>query len=211
MDSKEFRQRKFTLQGRMFYPELFEPKAKKTTGRPSQQGGPPPKLQYSLLLAWPIAGDAKQMATLKEIDAHLRAGIATFFPKIPRENLQLPLKKWGVYKKKNGENPQVFLQDCYWMNMAANVDFRPQVVDIHKQDVIDKQEVYSGRNVLVSFSFWEYSNQNYGISVNPRAVMLLDGGEKVVGGVDIGEAFDSFLEQNPTASSTQHADTESLV
>lgn len=201
-EQQAFRKTHFRLAGRMFYPKLLTPEFNKDKG----------KDQFSLLFAWPM-NDKRQAAEMAKISAHLLAGKNTFFKTIPVENLQLPIKTWGKYKKKDGSANAAFLQDCHWMNLSANVDFRPLVIDRNKRDVIDKAELYSGRNCAIDFSFWEYSNKNFGISTNISAVVLLDGGEKVAtGGIDVDAAFAGFLDDSGVSTSSEDlGSAESLI
>lgn len=196
MDAKDYRKVSFTLKGRIFHPALLTPKKQRKSD----------KEKFSVLFAWPIGDQAEQ---LKAIETHLRAGIQHFLAGIPKASLQLPIKTWGKYQKKDGSPNAEYLRDCKWMNISANKDFAPTVVDRWKNPVVDPVEIYSGRNALVNFSFFTYRNENFGISANLKAVMLLDGGEKQVGGVNIDQAFESFL--GDTAGGDFAGETDSLV
>lgn len=181
-----FYSKKFTLKGRIFYPELFEPKVSKA----NPQGAP----KYSCMFAWDI-NDVAQSAQTQAVAQFLATGKAKFFPQIPDEHFKKPVKTWGKYQRQDGKPVQAFLEGKHWMNLSANAQFAPQVVDQARQPVLDAAEVYSGRNVLVNFSFWAYQNSgNTGISTNLEAVMLLEGGDREAagGGVNLDEAFGGF-------------------
>lgn len=201
MDSKEFRKVHFQLQGRIFYPKLLKPEFNKDKN----------KSQYSVMFSWPI-GDPKQVAQMKKIEQHLAQAKAAFFKTIPVSNLQLPIKTWGKYVKKDGTPNSPFLQDCHWMNLASNESFAPIVIDSDKNAVLAEAELYSGRRAVVDFSFWEYANKNFGISANVYAVMLQDGGDRVAtGGVNVDEAFKHFVSDTVDHGSSQVNDSESLI
>jgi len=125
--------------------------------------------------------------------------------------LQLPIKAWGKYERKDGSPNPEFLRDCYWMNLTSGEKFKPKVVNRQKQEVIDSAEIYSGRNALLNFSFYEYSNKNYGMSANIKAIMLLEGGEEVAsGGVNVDEAFKGFVDDSAPVEG-DFSDSESLI
>jgi len=187
MDRKDYNKVKFTLKGRIFFPKLFVPEASDLN----------PRKKYSTLFAWDM-GSQKEI--MDAIAKHIRIGIDGQLKGIPEASLQLPIKTWGKYQRKDGKPNADFLKDMHWMNVSSGEQFAPMVIDSNKQQVIDPVEVWSGRNAAVNFSFWVYNNKNYGISANLNAVMLLDGGEKVVGGVNVDEAFGSFASDTTTAN-----------
>src|SRR5690606_181168 len=99
----------FTLAGRIFYPKLLKAEFNKDKK----------KNQFSVLFSWPI-GDPKQVEQMKRIEAHLAAAKQAFFPSIPVKNLQLPIKTWGKYERKDGKPVQPFLEGTHWMNLTSN-------------------------------------------------------------------------------------------
>lgn len=182
MDKKEFGKMSFTLKGRIFYPKLFVPEASDLN----------PKKKFSVLFAWEIGSQAEMMTKLQE---HIKSGIDSQLKGIPQSSIMLPVKTWGKYQRKDGKANPAFLDNCHWMNVSSNEDFKPILVDQSKQEVLSPAEVYSGRNAAVNFSVWIYNNKNYGVSANLNAVMLLDGGDREGGGVSVEDAFSSFTKQ----------------
>lgn len=183
MDKKEFQRVSFTLKGRIFFPKLFVPEASDLN----------PRKKFSVMFAWDIGSQPEQMAKIQE---HIKAGVESQLKGIPQSSIMLPVKTWGKYQRKDGKPNPEFLRDTHWMNVSSGEEFKPVLVDKHKQEVISPAEVYSGRNAAVNFSFWIYNNKNYGISANLNAVMLLDGGEREGGGVNVEDAFSAFTTES---------------
>lgn len=173
---------KFTLQGRIFYPTLLQPEANRN-GR----------VQYSTLFAWKFNSND---AETKRIGAFLAQIKAQYFPSIPDLYFLNPVKKWGQYVRQDGRPNHEFLKDSYWINLSSGVDFPPTIVDKFRNQVVDKAEVYSGRNAVVSLSFYKTDKEKKGAGANLNAVMLLDGGDKEGGSVSINlnEVFGAFAQ-----------------
>lgn len=177
-----FYSKSFTLKGRIFYPELFQPK-------PNDQG----RLKYSVMFGWPLQDD--QTAKVQEIGRFLQEAKQRFFAQVPDQFFVKPIKNFNTYVRQDGKPNHEFLRDSYWMNLSASEGFPPQVVDQGYSQVLDQAQVYSGRNALVNFNFYSYQvNGKAGISANVSAVMLLEGGERESGsgGINLNEAFGSF-------------------
>lgn len=177
-----FYSRNFTLKGQIYFPEILVPK-------PNDKG----VMKYTTLFAWD-ANDATQAAQVQAIGEFLAGAKQQFYPTIPEQHFGKPLKRWDTYVRQDGKPNHDFLTGKYWMNASATERVKPTVVDQWKQEVIDPAQVYSGRNALLNFSFYGYdANGNKGIAVNISAVMLLEGGERMLGGgVNLDDAFGGF-------------------
>lgn len=182
---KNFWYQKFTLQGRIFYPALTKPE-------PTRNGVP----KYSVLFAWKM-DDQRNAPATQAIGAFLGNVKQNYFPSIPMQFFQNPVKKWGEYVRQDGKPNHAFLEGCYWINLTSGVDFPPPVVDKFKQPVMNEAEIYSGRNAVVSLSFYRIDKEKKGAGANINAVMLLDGGDQVQGSgsVNIDEVFGGFAAQ----------------
>lgn len=184
--NKEFFYQRFTLQGRLFHPAVLTPVPNKNN-----------VLKFSALFAWAM-NDPRNAAELQKINNFLVQAKQMFHPQIPQQFFMNPIKKWGEYVRQDGKPMPEYLNGHYWMNLTSGVEFPPLVVDKWKNAVMDKAEVFSGRNVALSFSFFNIDGKKnggkYGIGANLVAIMLLDGGDKVAGSgaVDVNSVFGSF-------------------
>ncbi|HET8688178.1 MAG TPA: ssDNA-binding protein, partial [Methanosarcina sp.] len=186
-EEKKFWYQKFTLKGRMFFPELLEPKV-----------GSNGRLKYELLFGCKYNEPANQ-AEIQRIGQFLMQAKQKYHATIPDQFWGNPVKKFDTYIRQDGKPNHEFLRDCYFFNASSGKDMPPIVVNSMRQPVIDKAEVYSGRNCVVNISFWlndggKDGTGKKGVGVNISAVMLLDGGEKEGGQaqVNINEVFGAF-------------------
>lgn len=180
---KAFWYQKFTLEGRIFYPDLLEPKA-----------GTNGKLKFSCMFAFKIGTNPAELA---KVASFLQQAKGDYFPSIPMQFFVNPLKRFDTYQRMDGKPNHEFLRDHYWLNLSSGVDFPPPVVNKMRQPIMDKVEVYSGRNAVINLTFYKIDNDKKGVGTNVNAVMLLDGGEKEGGasvGVNINEVFGSFAQ-----------------
>lgn len=177
---KAFWYQRFTVEGRIFYPDLLEPKAKEGQ-----------REKYGCLFAWKMGSNP---AVTQAIGQFLAQAKQNYFPTVPQQYFVNPCKRFDTYQRMDGKPNAEFLRDCYWMNLSSGKDFPPQVVDKMRQKIIDKAEVYSGRNAVVSISFYKIDNDKKGVGVNINAVMLMDGGNKEGGAAapDVNELFGQF-------------------
>lgn len=186
-DQKTFAQKRFTLKGRIFYPNLFTPK-KKQTGREV----------FDCMFAFTKEENAQVLA---EINTHLGAGVQAFHTGIPHHILVNPLKHYDTYVSQAGKKAADFLKGYYWVNLSTGKDYPPQMIKQNMQPLtaLDAAEVYSGRNAAVSMSFYIMMPQagvpgsKRGFGTNFNALMLLEGG-KAEGGssVDVEQVFGQF-------------------
>jgi len=178
-----FYDKKFTFQGRVFFPDLLQPKARK----------PGERLKYSAMFSWPM-NSPQNAAMTAQVGAFLAESKQKFFPTIPDQYFVNPIKKWGVYQRTDGKPNHAFLKDSYWINLSSGDQFPPLIVDHNRQPLMDPAKVYSGMNAVVSFSFYALTGEKKGLSANLLAVMIMPGGEKEGGipQVDVNQVFGSF-------------------
>lgn len=174
---RDFFNKSFTLQGRVFFPKLLAPEA-------NQKG----RLQYSCMFAWDMGSNPEMT---QQLGAFIGSVQTTFFPAIPAQFFLNPIKKWGVYMRQDGKPNPAYLNNCYWINASSGEQFPPQIVDQQRQPIIDPSLVYSGMNAVINVSFYKIDQEKKGVGVNVQAVMIMAGGEKE-GGVPVVNVNDVF-------------------
>jgi hypothetical protein len=179
---KEFFYQRFTLQGRVFYPNLLEPVANRNG-----------VLKFSAVFAWGINSPENQ-ASMAAINAFLGQAKQKFHPQVPMQYFMNPVKKYGEYQRQDGKPMADFFKDCYWLNLTSGAQFQPMVVDKFRNPITSKEEIYSGRNAVLSFTFYNINNEKKGVGANLVAIMLLDGGKKEVSSntPDVNSIFGGF-------------------
>lgn len=185
---KAFWYQRFTLEGRMFYPDLLEPKASKNGGA----------LRYGLMFACKMGSNPQEIA---KIGAFLQQAKGQYHSNIPDQFWNNPVKRFDTYQRTDGRANHEFLRDCYFINLSTGLDMPPQVVNSARQPVMDKAEVYSGRNCVISLTFWlnnggKDGTGKKGVGANINAVMLMNGGDKEGGSVaiNVNEVFGNFAQ-----------------
>lgn len=181
-----FNSREFVLQGRIFHPNLIS-----KTVLTEQEIAAGKKPQYKCQFAWP-KNAAANAQTMQNVFAFLNEMKEKIFPTIPWTHFVYPVKDFDTYVRQDGKPNGDHLRDHYWMNPTTMFDFC--LVDQNKNPVFNEADVYSGRNALLSFTFYKSDGQKKGFGVNIRAIMLLEGGEKLggVAPVDPNQAFGNF-------------------
>lgn len=179
---KEFFYQRFTLQGRVFYPNLLEPVANRNG-----------VLKFSAVFAWGINSPENQ-ASMAAINKFLADAKQKFHPSVPMQYFLNPVKKYGEYARQDGKPMAEFFRDCYWLNLTSGSQFQPMIVDKFRNPITSKEEIYSGRNAVLSFSFYNINSEKKGVGANLVAVMLLDGGKKEVSSntPDVNAIFGGF-------------------
>lgn len=196
-DQNKFLNQKFTLKGRILFPNLLTMK-KKTK--------PEDRDVYDVMFAWFPQENAQTMGLLSQ---WLQHATAMFHQGCNPAALQQPIKDFNTYVRQDATPNPDYLKGQLWVNASTGKDYPPQVVKqvpgmglVRLKSPEDDAEVYSGRNAVITISFWPLfpkpgaQNQKRGFSVNVDAVLLLDGGE-VVGGapsVDVNQVFGAFVQ-----------------
>ena len=122
-----------------------------------------------------IPKDEKE--TVKAIQAAIEAGknaavLSKWGGKLPKK-LDLPLHD-------GEEKDDEVYEDCYYVNAKCRT--RPQIIDKHKQPIVDEDEIYSGVYAFVSLSFYGYDvNGNRGIACGLNNIMKFKDGERLGG------------------------------
>lgn len=181
-ESRQFWRKSFTLQGRIFYPNLLKPNVNKN-GRAT----------FNTMFAWKVDSNSQVM---KELNDFLSKAKGTFHPSVPMQFFVNPLKKFDTYVRQDGKPNAAFLTGCYWVNAQSGAEIAPAIVDQTRQPVINEAEVYSGRNAVINISFYNIDKEKKGIGVNVNAVMLMPGGDRegLAGSVNIDQIFGGFAQ-----------------
>ena len=178
----------FTMKGRIFYADIL------AVGR---------KGNYSVLFAWHKNDNAQEFQRLQNF---ITQGLQTFHPGLNQQALVNPVKFFDTYVRTDGKQNADFLKDCFWINMASGAVVPPSVFkNVHGIGPVacnpdsDRAEVYSGRNAVVSFSFYNLRGEEgkrRGLSANVNAVLLLEGGAHEGGqaSIDANAVFGSFMQ-----------------
>lgn len=168
---------------RMSYANVFEAKA-------IGDGG---DKKYSVCLLV----NKNDAATLAKIDAAVKAAIVLGKEKFGQ--------KWGTSKSKplklplrdgddeRGDNPEY--ADNYFLNAAGQN--RPGVVDKDRNEILDKEEFYSGCYGRASINFYPFDvSGNQGIACGLNNVQKLADGEPLSGGRSAADDFADEFEED---------------
>lgn len=176
----------FTIQGRIMHPNLL-------TAKSREEGKAP---NFSLMLVWEAHTNGP---TLQAMNALMAEAFATLQPGANPAVLVNPIKDYNSYIRQDGKPNPDYTQGCLWINASSGAAFAPVVVDQFQAQVVNEAEVYSGRNAAVNVEFYNMNGGKdgkgrRGLGVNIKAVMLLEGGEKLAGSapVDLNAAFANF-------------------
>ena len=157
---------------RFSYANVFEPKA-------MNEGA---EAKYSVSLIIPKS-DKK---TLAKIDAAIKAAIeegkAKFGGKVPA-NLKLPLRD-GDAERPDDEN----YANSMFVN--ANSSQKPGIVDENRDEIMAKDEFYSGCYGRASINFYAFNvSGSKGIAAGLNNLQKLEDGECLAGGASAQEDF----------------------
>lgn len=152
---------------RFSYANVFEPKAISEDQ----------EKKYSVSLIIPKSDTRTIDKIKKAVQAALEEGKSSKFGgKIPAK-YKNPLRD-GDEERPDDEN----YADSYFVN--ANANKKPGVVDENRDEIIDKDEFYSGCYGRASINLYAFNvNGNKGIAAGLNGVQKLEDGERLGGGV----------------------------
>lgn len=155
---------------RFSYVHVFQPYSNKPNQDP----------RYSLLLLIPKS-DKKTIAAIRAAQQEaLELGKEKHFGgKIPR-NWKDTLHD-GDEEGDLDQNPEQ--EGHMYMTVGSSEAYPPGVVDIRRQPIIDRADVYSGCYGRVSINAYAFSNESKGVSFGLRHVMKTRDGEPLGGAV----------------------------
>lgn len=184
-----FRENRFLLKGRIFFPALLKPK-------PNKEGT---KTNYNVQFAWKPEENAEVHAKL---GAFLSQAYNTFYPGFPIQNWVNPVKRFDTYVRMDGKPNAEYLRGLCWVNAATGIEVPPYVcmqgpvpgsfIQLRSPD--HDAEEYSGRNAVMEISFYRIQKNKHGLSTNVNTVLLLPGGEREGGfsAPDLNKLFGGF-------------------
>ena len=141
--------------------------------------GQPLKYSASLIIS---KKDKTTLANIKAAtDAAIEQGKAKWGGKVPK-NLKLPLRDGDEERDSEAYEGSFFIN--------ATSKNRPGVLNENKEEMMDKEELYSGCYAKVSLNFYPFdSNGNKGIACGLNNIMKIKDGERLSGGASASEDF----------------------
>lgn len=130
--------------------------------------------KYSVALLIPKSDKVSLAKIEAAVKAAIEIGKTKWGDKVPPPSkLKLPLRDGDEEK---GDDP--VYKGMHFLN--ANCSNRPQVVDKNKNEILDKEEIYSGMWGLASVTFYPFdTNGNKGIACGLNNLMKTKDGEKL--------------------------------
>ena len=161
---------------RFSYLTVFEPKS-------VEEGGPK---KYSVSLLIPKTDKKTIKAIEAAIEAAKEEGKAKLGGKIPA-NLKTPLRDGDEDRPED----EVYA-GCMFVN--ANSPRKPGIVDEDVNEIIDRDEIYSGAYGRASINFYAYNvGASKGIACGLNNIQKLKDGERLGGGTSAEEDFGDDL------------------
>ena len=151
---------------RFSFVNVFEPKAMNEGDQP----------KYSMCILIPKTDTATIEKINKAIECAKQAGKAKLADKngkIPA-NIKSPLRDGDIER----EDDPTF-EGHFFIN--AKSSYKPGVVDRNLNDILDRDEVYSGCYGRVSLNFYAYNISSKGIAAGLNNVQKLEDGERLAG------------------------------
>lgn len=159
---------------RFCYAHVFEPV--------TMNDGDNPKYNISILIP---KSDTKTIDKIKKaIEAAKQAGkakIADKNGKIP-STIKLPLRDGD---EERSDDPAY--ANCYFVNASSTR--KPSIVDANLDQIIDKEEFYSGCYGRASINFYAFNVQSKGIAAGLNNLQKLEDGERLEGGASAEDDF----------------------
>lgn len=159
---------------RFCYAHVFEPV--------SMNDGDNPKYNISILIP---KSDTKTIDKIKKaIEAAKQIGkakIADKNGKIP-STIKIPLRDGD---EERSDDPAY--ANCYFVNASSTR--KPSIVDANLDQIIDKEEFYSGCYGRASINFYAFNVQSKGIAAGLNNLQKLEDGERLEGGSSAEEDF----------------------
>lgn len=150
---------------RFGYAHVFEPHSVEADG----------DKKFSVTIMIP-KGDTATLAKVKAaIDAAKEDGKATKFKGVIPPNLKTPLRDGDLEKPDSEE-----YENMYFFN-ASTIN-RPSVVDVNLNEIMDRNEFYSGCWGRASVRMYAYDNRSKGIAAGLNNVQKIKDGDKLGGG-----------------------------
>ena len=146
--------------------------------------------KYSVSVLIPKSDKETINAINAAVDAAIEEGIAKFGGKKPNKAaIKLPLRDGDV------ERDDEAYKGHYFVNASSLR--QPLVLDADKEEILDKDEFYSGcyGRAVINFYFFDKTG-NKGVAAGLNAVMKLKDGEPLGGGGASADDFDDDFEDD---------------
>jgi len=152
-------------------------------------------LKYSTAILIPKHYKVELKKIEAAIQAAIEAGTAKFGDKWKKSpKFKLPLNDGDIDKPDDA----VYAGNFYLNATCAN---KPQVVDRKKNEILDKEEIYSGMHGLVSVNFFPFDNSgNKGVGVGLNNLMKTKEGDRLASQTS---AADDFAEVDDDGSAAE--------
>ena len=132
--------------------------------------------KYSACIVIPKTDKATLAKIQAAVNAAIQDGIKSEWKGKKPVNLKLPLRD-GDAERPDDEA----FSGCYFLN--ANANRAPGIVDLARNPILDREEVYSGCYCRFSVNFYPFSaSGNNGVAVGLNNVQKVADGERLAGG-----------------------------
>lgn len=194
---KEYFKKTFTLKGRILFPYLTPTNLKTKTNMKTNEA----RLVYETNFQWTKGENAQVM---QEINNFLGGAIGQIFQGFNPAAIVNPIKDGDTYVPQSGKALPDYRKNSFFLDASTGADYPPSVSiqDPNMQGMLQQAsdiDIYSGRNAAIVISFYVYGLDNpqskKGFSCNLHGTLLLEGGDRVEGGITIDPqaAFADFL------------------
>ena len=193
---KEYFKKTFTLKGRILFPYLTATNLKTKTNMKQET-----RLVWETNFQWTKGENAQVM---QEINNFLGNAIGQVFAGFNPAAIVNPIKDGDTYVPQSGKALPDYRKNSFFLDASTGADYPPSVSiqDPNMQGMLQQAsdiDIYSGRNAAIVISFYVYGLDNpqskKGFSCNLHGALLLEGGDRVEGGITIDPqaAFADFL------------------
>ena len=158
---------------RFSYLNCFEPKVINGKGDP----------KYSVSAIIPKKEKAL-IAKIKEaIEAAIEQGVETKWKGKKPKNLKIPLRDGD----EDRDDDETYKNSMF---INCNNSNKPGVVDANREEILDKEEVYSGAYGYLNITFFPYdSNGSQGVGASFNHLMKTKDGDRLSGRISVDDAF----------------------
>lgn len=105
------------------------------------------------------------------------------------KNAKMPLHDGDVERE---DDPN--FNNCFYLNAKANPDYPPLVLDRNREEIVDKNEIYSGVYAQAVLAFYPYNQSgNQGIGVSLLGIRKIKDGKPISGNAVSDKDFNDDL------------------
>jgi len=140
-------------------------------------------LKYSACVIVPKSDKATLAKIEKAVEAAVQDGVKSKWKGKKPANLKLPLRDGDAERP---DDPA--FKNSYFFN--ANCRLRPGIVDMSRQDILDKSAVYSGCYCRFAVDFYPFNGRQNGVAAGLNNIQKVCDGEPLSGGSRAEDDFD---------------------